>query len=203
MDAREFEDLVIRNRSFRRFDQARRIPYQTLVDLVNLARRTPSAGNRQPLKYAIIHSPEDCARLFPHLRWAAALKGWNGPAEGERPAAYILIFCDTRILKEPGCDQGIAAQTLLLGAAAQGLGGCMLGAIDRNKIRAEFSVPEDLEIPLVVALGVPAEKCVLEDTPVGGDVTYYRDVQSVHHVPKRPLAEVLVEVTLPPWGVYP
>jgi hypothetical protein len=29
---------------------------------------------------------------------------------------------------------------------------------------------------------------------VGGDVTYYRDVQSVHHVPKRPLAEVLVEL---------
>ena len=194
MDAKEFESLVIQNRSFRRFHQDQRIPHQTLLDLVDLARRTPSAGNRQPLKYAILHSPVDCARLFPHLRWAGALKGWGGPAEGERPAAYLLIFCDTRILKEPGCDQGIAAQTLLLGAAARGLGGCMLGAIDRARIRAEFNVAEDLELPLVVALGVPAEKCVLEDAPVGGDVTYYRDVQSVHHVPKRPLAEVLVEL---------
>jgi len=194
MDAKEFESLVIQNRSFRRFHQDQRIPHQTLLDLVDLARRTPSAGNRQPLKYAILHSPVDCARLFPHLRWAGALKGWGGPAEGERPAAYILVFCDTRILKEPGCDQGIAAQTLLLGAAARGLGGCMLGAIDRARIRAEFNVAEDLELPLVVALGVPAEKCVLEDAPVGGDVTYYRDVQSVHHVPKRPLAEVLVEL---------
>ena len=195
MDAKEFESLVIRNRSFRRFDQTQRIPRQTLLDLLNLARRTPSAGNRQPLKYAVLHSPEDCARLFPHLHWAAALKGWSGPAEGERPAAYILIFCDTRILKEPGCDQGIAAQTLLLSAAAQGLGGCMLGAIDRAGIRAEFNVLEDFDLPLVVALGVPAEKCVLEDAPMGGDVTYYRDAQSVHHVPKRPLAEVLLEVT--------
>jgi len=195
MEAREFENLVIRSRSFRRFDQTKRIPREALVALVDLARRTPSAGNRQPLKYAIIHSPADCARLFPHLRWAAALKDWGGPAEGERPAGYILIFCDARILREPGCDQGIAAQTLLLGAAAQGLGGCMLGAIDRARIRADFNVPEDLDLSLVVALGVPAEKCVLEDAPVGGDVTYYRDAQSVHHVPKRPLAEVLVELT--------
>ena len=195
MDAKEFESLVIRNRSFRRFDQTKRIPRQTLVDLVDLARRTPSAGNRQPLKYAVLHTPADCARLFPHLRWAGALKGWGGPAEGERPVAYVLILCDTRILKEPGCDQGIAAQTLLLSAAAQGLGGCMLGAIDRARIRAEFNVPEDFDLSLVVALGVPAEKCVLEDAPVGGDVTYYRDEQSVHHVPKRPLAEVLVELT--------
>jgi len=194
MDAKDFESLVIRNRSYRRFDQSKRISREALVELVDLARRTPSAGNRQPLKYAVMHSPADCARLYPHLRWAAALKDWGGPAEGERPAAYVLVFCDRRILKDPGCDHGIAAQTLLLGAAARGLGGCMLGAIDRAKIRAEFSVAEDLEISLVVALGVPAEKCVLEDTAVGGDVTYYRDQQGVHHVPKRPLAEVLVEL---------
>jgi nitroreductase len=194
MDAREFEGLVIQNRSYRRFDQSRHIPRETLLELVDLARRTPSAGNRQPLKYAVIHSPADCARLYPHLRWAAALKDWGGPAEGERPAAYVLVFCDRRILKDPGCDHGIAAQTLLLGASARGLGGCMLGAIDRAKIRAEFSVAEDLEISLVIALGVPAEKCVLEDTAVGGDVTYYRDQQGVHHVPKRPLAEVLAEL---------
>ncbi|MGD0092108.1 MAG: nitroreductase family protein [Planctomycetota bacterium] len=194
MNAKEFENLVIRNRSYRRFDETKRIARETLVELVDLARRTPSAGNRQPLKYAVIHSPTACFRLFPHLRWAAALKDWGGPADGERPTAYVLVFCDTHILKEPGCDHGIAAQTLLLGAAARGLGGCMLGAVDRARIRTEFNVPEHLEIALVIALGVPAEKCVLEDTAAGEDVTYYRDEHSVHHVPKRPMAEVLVEL---------
>lgn len=194
MDAIRFEELVIKGRSYRRFDQARRITRETLVELVNLARRTPAAGNRQPLKYAVLHTPEECARLFPHLRWAGALKDWGGPKEGERPAAYLLVFCDTRILKDPGCDHGIAAQTIQLGATARGLGACMLGAIDRAKIKAEFKLPEHLELLLVVALGVPTEKCVLEEA-TGGDVTYYRDAQSVHHVPKRPLAEVLVNLT--------
>jgi len=194
MDPQAFEALVLRNRSFRRFDQSQRIPRETLVALVDLARRTPSAGNRQPLKYAVLHTPEQCARMFPHTRWAGALKGWGGPAEGERPTAYVLIFCDTKISRDSGCDHGIAAQTLLLSAAAQGYGGCMLGAIDRRKIKAEFSIPANLEMPLLVALGVPAEKVVLEEAQVGGDVTYYRDAQSVHHVPKRPMAEVLVEL---------
>jgi nitroreductase len=194
MDPQAFEALVLRNRSFRRFDQNKRIPCETLVALVDLARRTASGGNRQPLKYAVLHTPEQCARMFPHTRWAGALKGWGGPAEGERPAAYVLVFCDTRILKDPGCDHGIAAQTLLLSAAAQGYGGCMVGSIDRPKIRAEFGIPAHLDLPLLVALGVPAEKVVLEEARVGGDVTYYRDAQSVHHVPKRTMAEVLVEL---------
>jgi nitroreductase len=194
MDPQSFQDLVLRNRSFRRFQQSPRLTREALTELVNLARRTPSAGNRQPLKYSVLHTPEQCARMFPHTRWAGALKGWRGPAEGERPTAYILVFCDTKIMKEPGCDHGIAAQTICLSAAARGFGACMLGAIDRTKIRAEFHIPEHLELHLLIALGVPAEKVVLEEAK-DGNVTYYRDEQSVHHVPKRPMAEALVELT--------
>jgi hypothetical protein len=70
----------------------------------------------------------------------------------------------------------------------------MLGAIDHDGIRREFSIPERHAISLVVALGVPAEKCVLEDAKLGGDVTYYRDAQGVHHVPKRPLDEIILDL---------
>jgi len=188
-----FEELIIRNRSYRRFDASKRVARQALVDLVDIARRTPSAANRQPLKYILVDGKADCARLFGSLHWAGALKGWSGPAEGERPAAYVIILLDTEISKDAGCDHGIAAQSLLLGAVERGLGGCMLGAIERPRIRADFRIPDRFEILLVVALGVPAERCVLEDVRPGAGTTYYRDAAGVHHVPKRPLKEIIVE----------
>jgi len=189
-----FEELIVRSRSYRRFDASRRIDAATLRCLVDIARRTPSAANRQPLKYILISDAAGCARLFPHLKWAAALKGWGGPAERERPTAYVIVLSDTQISADPGCDHGIACQSMLLAAVEKGLGGCMLGAIDRDAIRREFKIPQRYAIALVVALGVPAETCVLEDAKVGGDVTYYRDAQSVHHVPKRPLDEIILNV---------
>ena len=190
----DFEELIIRNRSYRRFKQVSRADRETLRHLVDIARRTPSGGNRQPLKYVLVDEAAACARLFSHLKWAGALKGWGGPAEGERPTAYVIVLGDTEVAKDPGCDHGIACQSMLLAAAERGLGGCMLGAIDRDAIAKDFAIPERYTILLVVALGVPSETCVLEDAKSGGDVTYYRDAASVHHVPKRPLAEIILDL---------
>jgi nitroreductase len=190
----DFETLIVRNRSYRRFDRSRAIERETLRRLVDIARRTASAANRQPLKYVLLNHADTCARLFRHLRWAGALKDWAGPAESERPTAYIIILCDTEISKNAGCDHGIAAQSMLLAAVEKGLGGCMLGAIDRDGIRKDFGIPERYEILLVVALGVPAEKCVLEEMKAGAGVDYYRDAQSVHHETKRPLDEEILEL---------
>ncbi|MCX5676236.1 MAG: nitroreductase family protein, partial [Planctomycetota bacterium] len=109
-----FEELIVRSRSYRRFDASRRIDAATLRYLVDIARRTPSAANRQPLKYILISDAAGCARLFPHLKGAGALKGWGGPAEGERPTAYVIVLSDTQISTDPGCDHGIACQSMLL-----------------------------------------------------------------------------------------
>ena len=186
-----FEALVVQNRSVRRFREERRVEPQTLAALVDLARRAASAGNRQPLRYLAFADTADCARIFPHLRWAALLKDWSGPAAGERPAAYILVLARTADGGMPQCDAGIAMQTLLLAAAERGLAGCMLGAIDRQKLVAACELPAGHDLLYVVALGQSAETCVLEDAR-DGNIGYYRDAAGVHHVPKRPLAEVLV-----------
>ena len=190
----DFESLIVRNRSYRRFDQSRLMERETLRRLVDIARRTPSAANRQPLKYLLLNHVDTCVRLFPYLGWAGALKDWPGPAEGERPTAYIIILCDTHISKNAGCDHGIAAQSILLAAVEKGFGGCMIGTVQRDGVRKEFGIPERYEILLVVALGVPAEKCILEDMEPGASTDYYRDAQSVHHVPKRPLDEVILDL---------
>ncbi|MFH1924128.1 MAG: nitroreductase family protein [Planctomycetota bacterium] len=186
------KELLAANRSYRRFHQDRPLDEKTLVGLVELTRLCPSAANRQPLKYVISWEPERNAEIFQHLRWAAALTEWPGPAEGERPAGYVVILGDTRITKNFFSDDGIVAQSMLLGAAEQGLGGCMIGSIDREGLRDTLKIPEHFEILLVLALGRPQEKVVLEFDQRPDETPYWRDSDDVHHVPKRPLEELLV-----------
>ena len=188
-----FRELILKNRSFRRFHQDVSIDETTLKELVDLGRLSASGGNQQSLKYLISATPERNALIFPHLAWAGYLKGWGGPVEGERPAAYILILGDTAIIKSSGVDHGIAAQSILLGAAERGLGGCMIGSIQREPLRQALKLAERYEILLVLALGKPEETVVLE-TVKEDDIRYWRDEHGVHHVPKRSLKDVLLTI---------
>lgn len=187
-----FAELVLQTRSYRRFQQ-QALEESTLVELLALARLCPSAANRQPLKYLLAWRPEENAKIFPHLRWAAALAPWPGPAEGERPTGYVVILGDTRIGRRWDWDCGIAAYTVLLAARERGLGGCMIASIDHLGLHAVLRLPEHLEILMVVALGKPAETVVLEEGRPD-ERPYWRDADGVHHVPKRPLSEVRIRM---------
>lgn len=187
----DFKRLMERNRSFRRFDERLKISRPTLLKIVNLARLAASGGNLQPLKYFISGAPKSNALIFPCLAWAGYLKDWPGPAVGERPAAYIIILGDKRLADNFGCDHGIAAQSMMLGAATLGLGGCMVGSVKRDRLRQALKIGPQFEILLVLALGWPKEIVRLEKA-AGGDIKYWRDHKGVHHVPKRPLREIVV-----------
>ena len=185
-------DLVRRNRSYRRFDQKVGIVPSTLRELVDLTRYCASAANLQPLKYIVSCEPEKNVKIFEQLGWAAYLKGWAGPSEGERPTAYIIVLGDTSMAKSFDCDLGIVSQTMLLGAAEKGLGGCMIGSVKRKELREALSIPGHLEILLVIALGKPKETVVIEAVGREGDIRYWRDDEGVHHVPKRSLDEIIL-----------
>jgi nitroreductase len=187
------KDLILRNRSYRRYQEEEKVERGTLEQLVDLARNSASAANLQPLKYLLSYEKERNARIFPHLAWAGYLEHWPGPAEGERPAAYIVILGDTSIGKDFGPDQGIAAQSILLGAAERGLGGCMIGSIRREGLRETLRIDSRYRILLVVALGKPKEEVVLEAVGANGDIRYWRDEKGVHHVPKRSLREIILD----------
>jgi len=184
-------DLVSRCRSYRRFDERAPVGESVLNDLVGLARMTPSAANRQPLRYVLSCAPDWNAKIFETLAWAAYLKDWPGPAPGERPTAYIVVLVDSTISQAADVDVGIAAQTILLGAVERGLGGCMFGAVRRQQLSERLSLPAHLPVALVIALGTPVERIVLEDLPPDGSIKYYRDTEQVHHVPKRSLDELV------------
>ncbi|HNX26711.1 MAG TPA: nitroreductase family protein [Phycisphaerae bacterium] len=183
-------ELVKKNRSYRRFAQNSAISHQTLVELVDLARNSASAANLQPLKYFISCDPATNEKIFPTMFWAGYLKDWDGPDDGERPAGYIVLLGDTTISQKCDWDAGIACQSILLGAVEKGFGGCILGSINRNKLREVLRIPDYLEIVLIIALGKPVESVTLE-TAQDGQIKYYRDDSATHHVPKRPLEEIL------------
>jgi nitroreductase len=188
------EELLFRNRSYRRFRQDPPIDPEMLRDLVDLARLCPSAANRQPLKYLLSCDPRRNALIFAQLRWAAALKDWPGPAETERPTGYIVILGDTRITNNFYCDHGIVAQSMLLGAVERGFGGCMIASIDREALSRTLNLPTYFEILLVLALGKPGETVILEEGRPPEPAPYWRDAEGRHHVPKRPLGELLLRV---------
>jgi nitroreductase len=185
-------ELVLKNRSYRRFYQDVPVSLETLKELVDLARLSASAANRQPLKYVLSCDPQMNALVFANLAWAGYLKDWPGPEEGERPAAYIIILGDKTITQSFGCDHGIAAQSILLGATETGLGGCIIGSIQKAELSQAMAVPAEYEILIVIALGKPKETVVLEAVGPGGDIKYWRDEQAIHHVPKRSLREIIV-----------
>ena len=193
-DLGDFARTVRGARSFRRFDEGDPIPEALMIELVNLARIVASGANRMPLRYRIVSSACDRDAVFAQLKWAGALPEWDGPESGERPSGYIVI-CDAGHGATTAVDEGIAAQTILLAATQAGYGGCMLHAFNKQKVSEALGLEAAGVAPLMVlALGRPAEEVRLEplEAVPDGTTNYWRDEASVHHVPKRSLAEVLI-----------
>ena len=190
-------DLVRKSRSYRSFHEDRPVGREALIGLVDAARLGPASVNLQPLKYYVTADPEMCQKIFPHTKWARLLKDYPGPGEGERPTGYIIILYDLKIGPNTARfdkDVGIAAQTILLAAVEQGMGGIMIGNLDREELMEVLALdPKRYQIALLLAIGYPAEEIILEDPGENGSVAYYRDAEGHHHVPKRRLEEIIVE----------
>jgi len=185
------KEIVRKTRSYRRFYQEKQISTEDLAQLVDLARLSASGTNRQALKFMIINEEEKCETVFPSTAWAGYIKEWDGPAEGERPSAYIVILGDKEISNSFGVDHGIAAQSIMLGASEKGFGGCMIASLKKEKLRDDLKLPGRYEILLVLALGYPREKVVI-DRVENNDIKYWRDDNDIHHVPKRDLDELIL-----------
>ena len=153
----------------------------------------PIATFSASLKYILSATDELNDKIFPTLSWAGYIKDWNGPEQGERPSAYIILLGDKDLANSFQYDAGIACQSILLGASERGLGGCIIGSIKKDALRESMNIPESLEIVLVIALGKPVEQVLIADVDTDGDIKYWRDENDVHHVPKRGLSELIIE----------
>lgn len=183
-------DLVKRARSFRRYDPTKPVSTDDLKEFVEAARLTPSAGNLQRLRYLAVTEKSEILTLTKEVKWAGYLTDWDGPSDGEAPAAYLILLSpeSTGVSQ---IDVGIAAETILLAAAEKGVGGCMILNFPREALTERYKLAGKYKIELVISLGVPAEKVEIEEMKEG-NVRYYRDQNDVHRVPKRALSEVFL-----------
>ncbi len=191
-----FKDLVKKSRSYRGYDESRRITREELSDFVDCARFAPSSVNRQPFTYYLAYRQEQLDLIQPLTGWARALPERHLPDPGKHPTAFVVICQNTdwdADLSRYQRDVGIVAQTMLLAAADKDLGGIMIGYFSPKKLSEALSLPDNIVPMLIVAFGKPDETVVLTEVQPGGDLNYYRDENDVHYVPKRPLEDLLLD----------
>jgi nitroreductase len=186
-------EKIAGRRTIRKFVQGD-VPREVLLKCVDAARLSPSGANRQPLKYVIVNDQELTKEVFSTLRWAGYLPGYQ-PGENEMPRAYIVVLLDRSISENFGHDAGIAAMSISMVAYDEGLGSCILGSVNREKLKPILKMPDGFDIVLVIALGYPAENPVA-DKVKDGNIKYWLDESRVLHVPKRNLEEIVK------WNTY-
>lgn len=187
-------ELLKGDRSYRRFQEDFKIERDILVKCVELTRYCASGRNLQPLKYYIVHDSEICSKIFPLLKWAGYLTDWDGPEAGERPSAYLIQCLDTAITKNYLSDDGIQLQAITLGAVAQGLGCCIIKSFNLVELKEVLQLADNFEPLYVLAIGKPVEKVVIEDIRENSadKIKYYRTPEGIHHVPKRPVTDLII-----------
>lgn len=194
MTYEEFKNLLRSNRTYRRFDNSRRLGEDFLTRLVDLTRYCASGRNLQPLRYRIVFTPHECASIYPFLKWAGYYTDWNGPEENERPVAYLVQCLDTELTTNCLCDDGLQLEAITLGAAVEGVHGAIIKSFNVPEVSKALAIPERYRPLYVLALGYPAEIVEITDTDgtTSADIRYFRDADGRHIVPKRPLSELII-----------
>ena len=182
-------ELILKRRTIRRF-KPEQVTEELLNKLVNAGRLAPSGANLQPLEFIVVNNSELVNKVFPSLKWAGYIAPAGNPPEGKRPTAYVIVLINTEIRSQGGeVDAAAAIENMILAALEDGVGSCWLGAIDRDKLRTLFNIPQNYRVDSVLALGYPDESPVLEE--VTDSIKYLNDENGVLHVPKRKLSDIV------------
>jgi nitroreductase len=182
-------DLIQSRRTIRQFQQTP-VPVDLLERMVDAARLAPSASNMQPLEYVVVYEKDVVQRIFPCLKWAAFIAPEGNPKPGQEPVAYIVTLINTAVkAKGTEWDAGASIEHMILTALEDGVGGCWMLSVDREKIREILHIPEGHVVDSVLALGYPAEEPLAEDFV--DSIEYWKDGSGRLHVPKRRLSSIL------------
>jgi nitroreductase len=181
-------EKISQKRTIRLFRQEK-IDYSILEKCVDAARLSSSGRNSQPLEYIIIEDNEMLSKMFQLIMFGGYVSEDRRAKKGYEPTALIAILAKKEYAEFYKYDVGIAAQNIAMVAYEHNIGSCMMGRIDREGIRKALNIPEDYIIDLVIALGYPAEKPVVEETDSKTEV--YRDDKGILHIPKRKLKDIL------------
>lgn len=186
----ELEKLLQTRRSFRKFDQSKKIPHNIVKKIIDSQRYASSAGNGQKLRYLVVETEELVEKVFTYTGWGALLPDKKGmPKEGEHPVLFIFVLYDKND-DGPyiGCDTGLAISNMTLTAWNEGVGSIILGNINRNKLQELLEIPENMHIHTAVAFGYPTINSTIVD--VEDNLKYYIDEEYNYYVPKLKTEDV-------------
>lgn len=160
----DFMDLCLRRQSCRNFSE-QPVEQEKLVKCVEAARLAPSGCNGQPWSFVIAENPEIVSKMAECTQQL----GLNAYISGAR--AFFVVLEEHANLKPqiksivdsqyfaPG-DIGGAVAYLCLEAESQGVGTCILGIYDREKIASLLNIPQEKHICGLIAAGYPADPTV-------------------------------------------
>ena len=187
----DLHEMLIGCRTYRRFMQEP-VDEALIREALENARIGSSGANAQPLYYYAVTSPEMVKAMQPLVKWAAYLPPELGtPKEDEQPTAFIVVVKKANAIPFSDVDVGIAVNTIALTAWSHGIGSCIMGAINIEKIRELFSIPVEDQIRLVLALGKPSHTSTIVPVKEDGSIKYYLDEDRNYYVPKRSFEDIV------------
>ena len=188
----KLKELISRARTCRRFKGEHRLSSETLADLVDHARLSASARNHQVLRFITIADKDTCEALNALVVMGDSLTPEQRATVKQHPGGFIVIAGPEKMDDFALMDVGIAAQSINLAACEAGLACCMIGAVKKNEAAELLALPKELQVRLVLALGEPDEVRRLVERRSDGTLTYYRDENDEHCVPKISLDEAII-----------
>ena len=156
-----FTEIALTRQSCRSYDPCCVVEKEKIEAVLRAARLAPSACNGQPYHFTVLRG--DMAKEA-----ALLTRGMGGMNKFAVDAPVLIVLSEEPYTKSAGLgarlknndyrsmDIGIAAAYLTAEAASQGLGSCILGWFDDEKLRNLCRISQPIR--LVITLGYPGEK---------------------------------------------
>jgi nitroreductase len=159
LDPRAVTRLVRRVRQTRDF-RSDPVPEDALRDILDVARWTGSAGNRQPWTFVVV---TDAA-----TKRAMAEAAPNTPHIGIAPLV-VAVATEPRSADQDQFDEGRLAERIMIAAKAHGLDSGIGRAPEAAQpaIGRLLGVPDDRVVRTMVSLGYPTEAGAAPKSPPG------------------------------------
>ena len=153
---------------------------EKIVSCISAATLAPSACNTQPYHFYVAHAPEAVAVAAEYCK-GDKINKWVGEA-----TAFVLVTQEHAEIPAANSearkrdfrqyDIGLAVENFCLEATELGLGTCILGVYNEDKLKANFRIPSHKQIALVIAMGYPATSEIRKKDrkPLEEMITYLR-----------------------------
>lgn len=159
-----FSELVSSRQSVRKFDPQKAVESEKLNRIVEIARLAPSACNAQPWSFVIVDEPELKNKIADAT--SSRVLGMNHFTK-QAPVHLLLVEEKVNVSSGVGgwikkkdyaqLDLGIVAAHIALAAQAEGLGTCIVGWFDEDKVRNLLDIPSSKRVWLDIVIGYSAQ----------------------------------------------